>query len=670
MAMEQVTATLGGLAYGGDYNPEQWPEPVWADDVALMRAANVNLVTVGVFSWARLEPKPGHFDFGWLDRILDLLHENGIAVDLATATASPPPWFSLAHPEAALVDVDGVRRYHGARQAYCPSAPAFRAAATALTRTLVERYAQHPAVVMWHVSNEYACHNHHCYCDASASAFRDWLQVRYGDLEELNRAWGTAFWSQHYSAWEQVLPPRAVSYRSFANPSQQLDWWRFSSGEHLRLFTAEAEILRAASDHPVTTNFMSLFKPLDYWEWAGHVDLVSNDDYLIGADPVPEQRLALSADLMRSLAAGAPWLLMEHSTSAVNWQPRNLAKAPGQLRRNSLQHIARGADGALFFQWRASRAGAEKFHSALLPHAGTDSRVWREVVEFGAELRRLAPVAGSRTVPARVAIVLDWPAWWAAELDSHPSADLSVAAHIRRWYGQFWDRNVAVDFVHPAADLAGYRLVVVPMLYLVNDQDAQAIARYVEQGGAVVVTYFSGIVEQNDHVRLGGYPGAFRELLGVRVEEFAPLLPDDRVSLSDGSTGTRWSECGRSTTAEVLARFTSGVAAGSPALTVNEHGSGRAWYVATELDQPGLAALVDALLTERGIAPTIEGLPAGVEAVRREHDERSWLFVLNHTDVGVDVPVTGHDVLADAAVHGALTVGPGSVAVVLETGLA
>lgn len=664
--MVRLTKRLGGLAYGGDYNPEQWPEAIWAEDVELMGRAGVNLVTVGVFAWALLEPEPGRFEFGWLDRVLDLLHDHGIAVDLASGTASPPPWFTTAHAEAALVDADGIRRHHGARQAYCPSSVAFREAAMRLTRAVAERYGSHPSLVLWHVSNEYACHNFHCYCDASAAAFRVWLQRRYGGLAELNTAWGTAFWSQQYGAWEQILPPRTVSYRSFANPTQQLDWWRFSSGEHLRLFEAEAEILRAAGDVPVTTNFMSFFKPLDYWAWAPRVDVVSNDDYLLGADPVPEQRLAMSADLMRSLADGGPWLLMEHSTSAVNWQPRNLAKAPGQLRRNSMQHLARGADGALFFQWRASSAGAEKFHSALVPHAGTDSKIWREVEQFGAELKLLAALAGSSVETPQVAIVLDWEAWWAAELDSHPSADLSVLAQLRRWYAQFWDRGITVDFVRAGGDLGRYRLVVVPAVYLVTDSDAATIAASVARGGAVIVTYFSGLVDENDHVRLGGYPGAFRDLLGIRMEEFAPLLPDDRVPLSDGTTATGWSEFGAATTAQVLASYGGGPAAGSPAVTVNSYGQGRAWYVGTDLDDPALDRLVDAVLAERGIRPVVGGLPRGVEVVRRRSGTQSWLVVINHTGSDADVAADGYDLLGRRPVTGSTTVPAGGLAVVEE----
>jgi beta-galactosidase len=414
------------------------------------------------------------------------------------------------------------------------------------------------------------------------------------------------------------------------------------------------------SDKPLTTNFMNFFKPVDYRSWVADEDFVSNDHYLLGADPRPEEQLASVADLMRTLGGGAPWLLMEHSTSAVNWQPRNYAKAPGQMRRNSLAHVARGADGALFFQWRASRAGAEKFHSGLVPHAGTDSKVWREVVDLGANLKSLAEVAGSRVAPARAAILFDWPSWWAAELDSHPSLDVAPLAELRRWYSPLWERNVLVDMVGPADPLDGYALVVVPAQYLMSDATAAALQRRAEAGATVVVTYFSGIVDERDHIRLGGYPGALRDLLGVRVEEFFPLRPGEQRALTSGASGTVWSELGRVTSADSIADYADGPVAGSPAITRRSVGSGAAWYVGTVLDDASRAKLVDDLLSEAEVEPTVAGLPAGVEAVRRVRGDASWLFVINHLDEDVPLPAPGHDLLTGAEVSG---VPAGAVAV-------
>src|SRR2546423_535162 len=422
--MPSLTPHQVGLLDGAHYNPEQWPERWGEEDVRLMREAGVNLVTVGVFAWALLEPEPGRYEFGWLDRALEVLRRNDILVDLATATASPPPWFSHRYPRSLPVDRDGRRLSYGSRQSYCPSSPEYREAALHLVEQLAARYHDHPALAMWHINNEYGCHNLTCYCDVSATAFRTWLRTRYGDLATLNDAWGTAFWSQRYTDWVQVLPPRATT--ALPNPAQALDFRRFSDDALRALCTAEHEVLRQLTPRiPVTTNFMTgMFHGLDYWRWARTLDIVSTDHYLIGARPEPHVDLSYAADVARSLGGGKPWLLMEHSTSAVNWQPRNFAKAPGQLRRNSLTHVARGSDGALFFQWRASRSGAEKWHSAMLPHAGTDSRIWREVVGLGAALRRLAPGASS-TVDAPVAIVFGYASGGAAQAPAPAGGDMA-----------------------------------------------------------------------------------------------------------------------------------------------------------------------------------------------------------------------------------------------------
>jgi beta-galactosidase len=354
---------------------------------------------------------------------------------------------------------------------------------------------------------------------------------------------------------------------------------------------------------------------------------------------------------------------MEHSTSAVNWQPRNLAKAPGQLARNSFSHIARGADGALFFQWRASRAGAEKFHSGLVPHAGTDTKVWREVVALGRALEAVSEIAGSRPEPAAVGVLFDWPSWWAADLDSHPSVDVDPLAEARRWHATFWSRNVAVDIPGPEDDLARYRLLVVPVQYLMTDRTAEALAAAAASGTCVVATYFSGIVDERDHIRLGGYPGALRDLLGVRIEEFFPLSENGEIELSPSGRGTAWSELGQVTTASAQATYATGPVAGSPAVTRRAVGSGSAWYVGTALDADSLGALVDHLLADTGVAPVVPGLPRGVEATRRIGAEGRYVFLINPTREAVRASVQGTELLTGAPFR---SVPAGGVAVVRE----
>jgi len=662
----------GPIGFGGDYNPEQWPEDVWRQDVRLMQQAGVNLVTVGVFAWARLQPTPDTWDFGWLDRVLDLLHAHGIAVDLATGTASPPAWLTTAHPEILPVDRSGNVLHQGGRQAFSPSSAVYREHSLRLVEAMAERYGSHPALSMWHVSNELGCHNGRCYGELSAQGFRRWLRERYTDLDTLNRVWATDFWSQHYGTWEEIQPPRVAP--SFSNPTQQLDFARFSSdtlGDQLR---AEAEVLRRHTpDVPVTTNFlvMGIFRDVDYTTWTGDLDLVSNDHYLMAHDPESHVELAFSADHTRGLAGGRPWMLMESSTSAVSWQPVNTAKPTSQLRRNALTYVARGADAVCFFQWRASRAGAEKYHSAMLPHAGTDSGLWRAVVELGADLQRLAEVTGS-TVEPRVAIIVDYENWWAVELDAHPSSLLAYRRTAESWYRSLWDANIPVDVVPRGADLTGYRVVLAPLLYLVRDTDVAALDAVTRAGGQVLVTYFSGITDENDHVRLGGYPGAFRDLLGVRSEEFRPLLAGQQVVV-DGAelgtlTGTVWSEPVVPTDATVVATYRDGPCAGFAAITRADRGDGQAWYVSTELDPGGRRAVVDAVCAAAAVTAPV-GATLGVEVVVRSSADVEYVFAINHTDDDGQVEAGGTDLLTGLA-HEAPAVVPANGVMVLRRGRA
>ncbi|GAA1525714.1 beta-galactosidase [Kribbella lupini] len=646
---------MTGLYYGGDYNPEQWPPEVWKDDVALMRQAGVNLATVGVFAWSSLEPEPGRYEFGWLDQVMDLLADGGVQVDLATPTASPPPWFSLAHPDALPVRADGVRLTHGSRDTYCACAPAYREAAAGIARALGERYAGHPALAMWHVHNEYGTV---CHCDHAASSFRRWLLARYGDLDRLNAAWTTAFWSQGYSSWEEIRPPRATQY--LVNPTQALDFRRFWSDELLAAFREQKEILRGFTPElPVTTNFVfGAWVPVDHARWAAEVDLVAIDHYPGDAGRGAEEQTAFGADLARSWAGGRPWLLMEQAAGAVNTGTRSHTKEPGRMTRHSLAHIARGSKGALFFQWRASRGGAEMWHSALVPHAGADSRRFREVVEFGAVLPRIAEVDGS-AVQAEVAVLWDAEAWWAMQGTHLPSSELDYLAAVQAAHRQVWAAGVGVDLPGPAADLSSYRLVVVPSLYLVSAEAAASIARYVEGGGHVLVTYFSGIVNEDAQVWLGGYPGAFAELLGVRVEEFHPVA---EVELASGARGRVWSEDVQLTGAEVIDRYAGGVLDGSPAVTRNFSGDGVAWYVSTQLEDDAYRALLEQAM--RGAGIELPDLPDGVELVRRQADGTTWTFLINHGDAEAVVPASGRELLSGADVSGRLVLPAGGQAVV------
>ncbi|MEU3862145.1 beta-galactosidase [Streptomyces sp. NPDC028722] len=664
-----LTRRLGGIAYGGDYNPEQWPREVWPEDVRLMREAGVNLVTVGVFSWSRIQPRHGTYDWSLLDEVLDLLHGHGIAVDLATPTAAPPPWFTRRHPDARPVTASGTRSAHGSRQVFCPSSPAYAEAADALVTELASRYADHPALALWHVHNEWGNHNALCYCDTSADAFRSWLRKRYETLDALNDAWGTDFWSQRYGEWEEIDPPRDST--AFRNPGQELDYRRFSSDALLARHHAETAILRRIAPlTPITTNLMgTLEKKVDGYAFAAACDLVSVDHYLPAADPDGHIDLALNADLARGMAGGRPWLLMEHSTSAVNWQPINVAKLPGETRRNALTHLARGADGLMFFQWRQSRAGAEKWHSAMLPHAGTGGRVWKEVSALGAELACLEEVSGTR-VRGDVAVLFDWHSWWALELQARPSGEFRYLDAVRDWYEALWRLNITCDLVAPGADLSPYRAVVAPGLYLLSDQDADHLRRYVEQGGHLAVGCFSGVVDAHDRMHPGSHPGALREVLGLVVDEYLPLRPDDRVRLDDGTHVRQWAERVEPRGCTKVLGFADAVdggpARGGPVVTRHAFGRGTGWYTAARLPAEVLRTVVRRVCDGAGVTPVVSA-PPGVEAVRRVGDRGSFLFLINHTQEAVSVPACGVGLADSTLCDGEAVVPPGGVVVVRET---
>ncbi|MEV4364524.1 beta-galactosidase [Nonomuraea sp. NPDC049625] len=628
------------MFFGGDYNPEQWDEAVWKEDDALMRRARVNLATVGVFSWALLEPEEGRYDFAWLDAHLDRLHANGVSVDLATPTASPPPWFTLAHPDAMPVTRDGARHIHGSRDTYCLASPAYRTAARNIAKALAERYGEHPAVVMWHVHNEYVTL---CWCDHTAAAFRDWLRDRHGSLEALNEAWGTAFWSQRYGSWEQVLPPRATNWHQ--NPGQHLDFRRFWSDLVLVAFREQRDAIREHSDRPVTTNMMLPgYQNVDLWALGREVDVIAIDHYPDAPGLAAAADTAFAADRARSFAGGRPWLLMEQGTNTVYDGDRILGKEPGEILRHTIGHIARGSEGALFFQWRQSRAGAEQWHSAMVPHAGADSRIFREVQAVGEAVERLGEVEGS-TVTAQVAVLHDADAWWALEVDGLPSADLDYHGSLRRAHRALWEAGVTVDFAHPEHDLSRYRFIVAPALFLLSGAGAANLRRYVSGGGTLLVQHFTGSVDEYLHARLGGYPATpLREALGIRVEEHRPLRRGEHIVLSDGTRATVWSELLRTEGAETVLTYTHGMLTGQPALTRHRFGQGEGWYLSTRLDDPGYAALITRIL---GVGAE----PPGVESVTRHAtDGRSWQFLLNHTATTISLPESAHDLLTGAPV--------------------
>ena len=649
--------------YGGDYNPDQWPEEVWDDDVRLMKKAGVNLVSVGIFSWAKIETSEGVYDFDWLDRIIDKLGEAGIAVDLASATASPPMWLTQAHPEVLWKDYRGDVCQPGARQHWRPTSPVFREYALKLCRAMAEHYKGNPYVVAWHVSNEYGCHNRFDYSEDAEHAFQQWCEERYGTIDAVNDAWGTAFWAQRMNDFSEIVPPRFIGDGNFMNPGKLLDFKRFSSDALKAFYIAERDTLAEITpDLPLTTNFMvsASGSVLDYDDWGDEVDFVSNDHYFIPGEAHLDE-LAFSASLVDGIARKDPWFLMEHSTSAVNWREINYRKEPGQLVRDSLAHVAMGADAVCYFQWRQSKAGAEKFHSAMVPHAGEDSAVFRDVCELGADLNKLSDegILGSRLAKSRVAVVFDYESEWATEHTATPTQHVHHVDEPLAWFRALADQGVTADVVPVRGAWDDYEMVVLPSVYLLSEETTRRVRDYVVGGGRLVVTYYTGISDEKDHVWFGGYPGSIRDVVGVRVEEFMPMGNDftgvpDHLDLSNGAVAHDIADVIGSVdgTATVLATFKDDPWTGMdgvPAIVANTFGEGRSVYVGARLGREGLALSLPEILESLGMAEA-GGNDGRVLHVEREGADGSrFVFSFNRTHETVRVPVEGEVVVSSFA---------------------
>ena len=609
-----LTPTGHGIVFGGDYNPDQWPDETVEEDIRLMNKAHVNTVALAIFSWDRIEPTDGMFMFDWLDSIIDRLGKAGIAVNLSSATATAPLWLYEAHPEILPVDRYGHTVNPGSRQSWRPTSPVFKEHALRLCHELAEHYRDNPYVTSWHVGNEYGWNNRYDYSDAALQAFRAWCERKYGTVEALNTAWGTAFWSQHVNSFEEVLLPRHMGDDNMVNPAQQLDFERFGNDMLLDFYKAERDAIKTiCPDKPCTTNFMVSTSQcvMDYAQWAHEVDFVSNDHYF-RADESHLDELFCSDALMDSLSGGRPWYVMEHSTSAVQWKPLNTRKRAGELVRDSLAHVAMGADAINFFQWRQSSSGAEAFHSAMVPHAGADPNVFRGICELGEALETLsrAGVQGTELRRAGTAILFSAESEWATRSQTLPSMKLSHWHDVRDWYRGLLDAGHRADVVPLAYDWSGYKTIILPTVLVLFERDVRRIADFVRAGGNVVVGYATGLIDEHFHAGLGGYPGAgdglLRDILGVRSEEFNILGAEAEgepatIGLSNGLETRLWQNDVTSTAPDttILATYAGDAASdwelnGVPAITSHPYGQGAAIYVGCDLDRHAIARLAAA----------------------------------------------------------------------------
>jgi beta-galactosidase len=657
--------TLGervpGLLHGGDYFPEQWlhDPAVLEEDIRLMKRARCNVVSMGMFAWSALEPEEGRFRFDWLDRQMDRLAEAGIHVFLATPTGARPAWMSQRYPEVLRVSPERRRNLHGLRHNHCYTSPVYREKARTINRMLAERYGRHPALLLWHVSNEYGGE---CHCELCQEAFRKWLRCRYeDDLGKLNAAWWTSFWSNTYSDWRQVESP--APHGEPLMQELQLDWKRFVTDQTTDFMRIECAPLRElAPSVPITTNMMGTYGGLDYWKLARHLDVASLTSYPSwhgkgpvfdpsfpwdpqGRDWVTASVAAFVHDLMRSLKGGRPFLLMESSPTFSNWHAVWKLKRPGMHALSSLLAVAHGADSVQYFQWRKNRGGLEKFHGAVVDHAGTEhARVFEDVAGLGRLLEGLSGVAGTAT-PAQTAIVFDWENRWALESSSlAPRAgNGSYEDACVRHHRAFWTLGVPTDIIDGDTDFTPYRLLVAPMLAMVRPGMAERLEQFVRSGGILVATYATGLVNENDVCFLGGFPGPLRTLLGIWVEESDGLYPVENNSLIMGKADTlglrgtysvsRRCELLRAESARVLGFYGEDFYRGRPAFTMNDFGDGHALYIGADAEDRFHEDLYRALARRLALPSATGGrLPEGVGVRIRSDGTTDFLFLLNFSN--------------------------------------
>jgi len=671
-----INEKLPKMWYGGDYNPEQWDAATMEEDIRMFKLANIDIATVNVFSWALIQPSEDSYDFSGLDAIIERLTKDNIYICLATSTGAHPAWMAHRYPDVTRVDYEGRKRKFGGRHNSCPNSPTYRKYAAELASRLAERYAKHEGLVVWHISNEYGGY---CYCDNCAEAFRGWLKQRYNTIEALNQAWYTAFWGHTFYDWAEIVPPNALSEEWAGNRTNfqtiSLDYRRFQSDSLLDCFKLEYDAIRKYSkDVQITTNLMGTYPELDYFKWGQAMDVVSWDNY--PSLDTPFSYTAMSHALMRGLKSGKPFMLMEQTPSQQNWQPYNSLKRPGVMRLWSYQAVAHGADTVMFFQLRRSIGACEKYHGAVIEHVGHEhTRVFRECAELGAELVKLGDELLDSRHQSKVGIVFDWENRWALDLTSGPTIDLKYVEQVHRYYDAFFKHNIQADMISVEEQFDQYEIVVAPVMYMVKPGFAEKVEQFVADGGTFITTFFSGIVNENDIVTTGGYPGKLRNVLGIWAEEIDALLPSQSNEIVMNATygelnGTY--SCNilcdliHSEGAEVLATYGTDFYKGMPALTRHAFGKGKAWYVATNGDEAFLSDLIKTIVDEQGIQPLVSPVQ-GIEVTERVKGEHRYLFVLNHNADATEVDLgnlAGTDLLTDQEVSGKHTLAAKGVMIV------
>ncbi len=664
--------TWNRILYGGDYNPNQWEREIWTEDMELFRQAHINSATINVFSWAKLQPSEDVYNFSELDEMVDMLSRENYDIVLATSTAALPAWLFKRYPEVARTDFEGRRHKFGQRHNACPNSLVYMKYAGRLARQLAVRYGGNKHIKVWHINNEYGGE---CFCENCEKAFRVWLRHRYQTIDALNKAWNLEFWGHTVYDWDEVVAPNALSegidYDNTAFAGISVDYRRFMSDSMLENFKMERDVIRETDrETPITTNLMGTYKYLDYFKWAKEMDVVSWDNY--PAYDTPWSLVAMRHDLMRGLKA-KPFMLMEQTPSQQNWQPYNSLKRPGQMRAQSYQTIAHGADTIQFFQLRRSVGGCEKFHGAVIAHAGSaDTRVFREVSQLGAELEQLGDGILGADNPGEVGIIFDWDNYWALEYTSGPHKDLTYEDQIHQYYRYFYEQNIPVDMVGTDSDFGRYKILAAPVLYMVKPGMKERLEAFVKAGGVLVTGFMSGVVDESDNVYLGGYPGPLKQLAGIWVEEIDALPPGktNDIIFSDGTAGICHLLCDliHLEGARSLADYSSDFYTGMPVITRNEYGRGQVYYIGAALDDETCRKVMEQVISEHPVYRTVQE-ETSLEITRRTKDGKSIYFVMNFTGEALPLPkeLAGNmDLLTQQSVNESYMVEPFGVLLLAE----
>lgn len=642
------------LLHGGDYNPDQWLDypDILKDDLRLMKLANVNTMTVGIFAWSALEPTEGNYNFEWLDKIIDDVYNQGGRVILATPSGARPAWLSEKYPEVLRTNDRREKMLHGGRHNHCFSSPIYREKTQKMNYKLAERYGNHPALIMWHVSNEYSGD---CHCELCQENFRDWLKNKYKTIENVNKAWWGPFWSHTYTDWSQIESPSSIGEN--AVHGLNLDWKRFVTDQTIDFYENEAKPLRELTPNvPITTNFMAdtddliPFQSLNYEKFSKHVDILSWDCYPAWHnDWETTKDLATKVgfinDLYRSLKQ-QPFLIMECTPSGVNWHNVNKAKRPGMHTLASMQLLAHGSDSVLYFQWRKSRGSSEKFHGAVVDHDNSEeNRVFKEVSQVGEILDKIKEIKGSMK-QSKVAIIYDWENDWALkDAQGFGKESRRYPQTLQSHYKYFWDKNISVDVVTPQQDLSKYSLVVAPMMYMMTEETMDRFRDYVKNGGVLVGSYLSGLVNETDLTYLGGWPKTLQEIYGIDVKEIDTLYPKDRNSIKFGNESFEvvdYCTIIEAKEAEVLAKYEEDFYKNTPAITKNNLEKGKAYFIGARTNQEFLSKFYDKIVKDLDINEVEDFISeCGISIQIRENEDAKYYFVMNFTEEEKNIEIKG-----------------------------